>query len=127
MSATELYKQPTTEVQSNKEIPQNALIRSMDLRQKILFASQEADSSLKYDPALVQSMFMHTVLTGLQNDSIKTNLQPYLLQPTTSDELLLKRLNLACANEKERQDKKRLTASQRHTGVHAVQSSDVSG
>lgn len=92
MSATELYKQLTTEVQSNRETPQNFLIRAMDLRQKILFASQEAESSLKYDPALVQSMFMHTVLTGLQNDSIKTDLQPYLLQPTTSDELLLERL-----------------------------------
>lgn len=126
-SATELYKQLTTEVQGNKETPQNFLIRAMDLRQKILFASQEAESSLKYDPALVQSMFMHTVLTGLQNDSIKTDLQPYLLQPTTSDELLLERLNMACANEKERQDKKRQTTPQRHTGVHAVQSSDASG
>lgn len=79
MSATELYKQLTTEVQSNRETSQNFLIRTMDLRQKILFASQEADSSLKYDPALVQSMFMHTVLIGLQNDSIKTDIQPYLL------------------------------------------------
>lgn len=99
----------------------------MDLRQKILFASQEAESSLKYDPALVRSMFMHNVLTGLQNDNIKTDLQPYLLQPSTSDELLLERLNMACANEKARQDKKRRTAPQRQTGVHAVQSSDVSG
>lgn len=39
-SATELYKQLTTEVQVNKETPQNFLIRVMDLRQKILFASQ---------------------------------------------------------------------------------------
>ncbi len=56
-SATELYKQLTTEVQCNKDTPQNFLIRAMDLRQKILFASQEAESSLKYDPMLVQSMF----------------------------------------------------------------------
>lgn len=125
-SATELYKQLTTEVQGNKETPQNFLIRAMDLRQKILFASQEAESSLKYDPALVQNMFMHTVLTGLQNDCIKTDLQPYLMQPTTSDELLLERLNMACAHEKERQDKKGHATPQRHTGVHAVQSSDAS-
>lgn len=98
----------------------------MDLGQKTLSASQEAESSLKYDPTLVQSMFMHTILTGLQNDSIKTDLQPYLLQLTTSDELLLERLNMARANEKERQDKKRQTTPQRHTGVHAVQSSDAS-
>lgn len=126
-SATELYKQLTTEVQGNKETPQNFLIRAMDLRQKILFASQEAESSLKYDPALVQSMFMHTVLTGLQNDNIKSDLQPYLLQTTTTDELLLEKLNMACAHEKERQDKKRQTAPQRHAGVHTVQSSDISG
>jgi hypothetical protein len=80
--ATELYKQLTSEVQNSKESPQNFLIRAMDLRQKILFASQEADSSLKYDPALVQSLFMHTVLTGLQSDNIKSDLQPYLLLQT---------------------------------------------
>ncbi len=78
-SAIELYKQFTTEVQNNKETPQNFLIRVMGLRQKILFASQEAESNLKYDPVLVQSMFIHSILTGLQNDNIKSDLQPYLL------------------------------------------------
>lgn len=50
---------------------------------------------------------MHTVLTGLLNDNIKSDMQPYHLQTNTSDELLLKKLNIACANEKERQDKKK--------------------
>ncbi|KAL1278520.1 hypothetical protein QQF64_025193 [Cirrhinus molitorella] len=125
-SATELYKQLTTEVQNNKETPQNFLIRAMDLRQKILFASQDAESNLKYDPVLVQSMFMHTIFTGLQSNNIKSDLQPYLLQPTTSDELLLERLNIACGHEKERQEKRRQTP-QRPAGMHTVQSSDISG
>lgn len=43
--AIELYKQLTSEVQGSKEKHQNFLIRAMDLRQKILFASQEADFS----------------------------------------------------------------------------------
>lgn len=123
-SATELYKQLTSEVQSSKETPQNFLIRAMDLRQKILFASQEVESSLKYDPALVQSLFMHTVLTGLQNDNIKSDLQPYLLQTSTSDELLLEKVNVACAYEKERQDKKKHSAPSRVTHVNTVQSSE---
>lgn len=123
-SATELYKQLTSEVQSGKETPQNFLIRSMDLRQKILFASQEAESSLKYDPALVQSLFMHTVLTGLQNDNIKSDLQPYLLQTNTSDELLLEKLNIACTNERERQDKKKHSAPPRVSNVNTVQVSE---
>jgi hypothetical protein len=63
--ATELFRQLTSEEQSSKDNPQIFLIRSLDLRQKILFASQEAKAGLKYDPAQVQSMFIHTVLNGL--------------------------------------------------------------
>lgn len=122
--ATELYKQLSSEVQSSKETPQNFLLRAMDLRQKILFASQEDESGLKYDPALVQSLFMHTILTGLQSDSVKSDMQPYL-QPTTSDEVLLEKVNIACANEKERQDKKKHTVPQRAAAVNTVQPSDT--
>ena len=124
-SATELYKQLTADAQGQKETPQNFLLRTMDLRQKILFASQEAESGLKYDPTLVQSLFMHTVLTGLQSDSVKSDLQPYLLQTSTSDELLLEKLNVACANDKERQDKKKQNLPPRSTNVNVVQSSEA--
>lgn len=122
-SATELYKQLTSEVQGIKETPQNFLIRTFDLRQKILFASQEAESGLKYDPDLVQNMFLHTVLTGLQNDNIKRDLQPYLEQRDISDELLLERLNRACAYEVESQNKKKQLGQQRPVNIHSVQSS----
>lgn len=122
-SATELYKQLTSECQGNKETPQNFLMRVLDLRQKILFASQEAESGLKYDPALVQSMFLHTVLTGLQSDSIKVDMQPLLLDTKTTDEALLEKLNSACANEAERQKKKRINVQHTTTVVHAVTSS----
>lgn len=125
-SATELYKQLTSEIQGNKETPQTFLIRALDLRQKILFASQEAESGLRYDPALVQSMFLHTVLTGLQDDSIKSDMQPYLQQPHSSDELLLEKLNIACANETERQKKKKLLVHQRPATVHSAQTSNAS-
>ena len=96
-SATELYKQLTSEVQGIKETPQNFLIRTFDLRQNILFASQESESGLQYDPGLVQKMFLHTVLTGLQNENIRQYLQLYLEQADVSDELLLERMNTACA------------------------------
>ena len=95
------------------------------MRQKILFASQEAESNLKYDPALVQSLFMHTVLTGLQNDNIKSDLQPLLMQINTSDELLLEKVNIAYTNEKERQDKKKLAAPSQVTNVNTVKSTEV--
>ncbi|XP_051729798.1 uncharacterized protein LOC127501688 [Ctenopharyngodon idella] len=106
-NATELYKQLTTEAQRTRETPQSFLIRALDLRQKILFASQEDDSGLKYDPALVQNMFLHTVLTGLQNDRIQSDLQPYLSDPAVPDEVLLEKLNVAYSNESERQNKRK--------------------
>lgn len=108
-SATELYKQLTSECQVNKETPQNFPICVLDLRQKTLFASSE--SGLRYDPVLVQSMFLHKVLTGLQNDSIKVDMQPFLLDIQTTDETLLEKLNIACANEAERQKKGELVCS----------------
>lgn len=57
----------------------------LDLRQKILFASQADESCLKYDPPLVQNMFLHTALTGLQSDRIQSDLQPYLTDTTVTD------------------------------------------
>lgn len=123
-SATDLYTQLTSEVQGFKETPQNFLIRTLDLRQTILFASQESESGLQYDPGLVQRMFLHTVLTGLQNDNIKRDLQPYLEQADISDELLLERMNTACAYETERQMKKKMAGQQKPVTVDSAQSSD---
>lgn len=121
-SATELYKQLSSEVQSMKETPQSFLIRALDLRQKILFASQESESGLRYDPVLVQNMFLHTVMTGLQNDNVKRDLQPFLEKAGISDELLFEKLNISCAYESERQDKKKMTAPQRPVTIHAAHS-----
>ena len=80
----------------------------MEVGQKVLFASQESQSGLQYDPGFVQNMFLHTVLTGLQSGNIECGLQPYLELPKISDELLLEKLNTSCAFEGERQDKRKM-------------------
>ena len=59
-SATDLYRQLSTLVQEPQENPQSFLIRALDTRQKILFASQEVDTKLKYDPKLVQTKYVST-------------------------------------------------------------------
>ena len=69
-TATELYHQLSSTVQQPKEKPQEFLIRLLDLKQKVLFASQESDSELKYDPTLVHGMFVHSFSLGLQNENI---------------------------------------------------------
>lgn len=97
-----------------------------DLIQKVLFASQESELGLKYHPALVQYMCLHTVLTGLQNDSVRIDMQPLLLETETSDDILLERLNIACTNEVERRNKKKLSTPQRATSASVAQSEDTS-
>jgi len=48
-NATELYQQLASITQSPKEDPQTFLMRALDLRQKIIFASKEEDVSIKYE------------------------------------------------------------------------------
>ena len=77
-SGTQLYQELAAMCQGPKESPETFLLRALDLRQKILFASQEADTSLKYDPGLVQGMFLRTIETGLRDDIILMKLRPIL-------------------------------------------------
>jgi hypothetical protein len=84
-SATELYQQLTTIVQSPEESPQSFLIRTLDLRQKVLFASKEAGVKIKYDGSLVQGLFLHSLETGLHHEAARTKLRPFLQQTTDTE------------------------------------------
>ena len=66
-------------------------------------------------------MFRHR---GLQNESIRNDLVPYLQQQTCSDVLLIEKLNIACANEADRQHKRRQLAQPRPFAVHVAQTDD---
>ena len=81
-TATKLYHQLSSTVQQPNEKPQEFLIRLLDLKQKILLASQKTDSELKYDLALVLGMFVHSFSLGLQNENIKIEMKPYLEKRT---------------------------------------------
>ena len=104
-TATELYHQLSSTLQQPKEKPQEFLIRLLDLKQNILFATQETDSELKYDPTLVNGMFVHSFSLGLQNENIKIEMKPYLEKKTMSDEELFKKLNVFFSNKMERSQK----------------------
>ena len=56
---TEMYQLLSSRGQEGGETPKDFLVRLLDLKQKVLFASQEAHSDLKYDLKLVQCMFLH--------------------------------------------------------------------
>lgn len=118
--ATGQYKQLSSDVQGAGETPQNLVIWALDVRPKTLFASQELESELDYDPDLIINIFIHTMLTGLQSNNIKHDLQPYLELPNTYDELLFEKLNTSCAYESESQDKRRMLTTQHSAAIHSV-------
>nr|XP_023656141.1 uncharacterized protein LOC111837914 [Paramormyrops kingsleyae] len=118
--ATELYHSLTRAVQEIKETPSQFLVRAMDLRQQVLFASERVHTGLKYTPELIQSQFLQTVLTGLQDDTIRTDLKPYLSDPQTTDEVLLEKLNAAYSLEMERKNKMLAVAKTRMLKVASV-------
>ena len=113
-SATELYQQLSTLVQGSQEGPQSFLIRALDTRQKIMFATKEADAQLKYDPKLVQGMFLHAVDTGLQDEAVRTRLRPFLQTPDIPDEDLIQQMNVIVSEETERKTK---LGSNRHKNL----------
>ncbi|CAB4015637.1 Hypothetical predicted protein [Paramuricea clavata] len=104
-SGTEMYQELTSLCQGPKESAQDFLIRAMNLRQQVIFASQADDSVVKYEKSLVQSLFLHVVETGMQQESIRAKLRPFLEKPGVIDEELMERVNVAVSAETEQQNK----------------------
>ena len=101
-NTTELYQSLASICQGGKEIPQAFLMRALDLRQKILSASQEGEDSLKYDAQHIKQLFCGTVETGIQDKGIRNKLRPYLSNPQTADKEFIHRLNVSVSAEEER-------------------------
>lgn len=98
---TELYHSLTRAVQEPKETPIQFLVRAMDLRQRVLSASENVKTGLRYNYELIQNQFLQTVMTGLHDDSIRTDLKPYLENPCVEDEVLLEKMNMSYSLELE--------------------------
>ena len=90
---------------SPKESTQKFLFRALDLRNKVLFVSQEDDSKFDYGFSLVQNTFLKSLETGLRDDILITNPRPILRTPDISDEDLMKHVNELASNQAERQSK----------------------
>ena len=104
-NASELYASLSSLVQTPNEEPQNFLLRALNLREKILFASKQEGSKLKYDVAQCQSMFLHALETGLISNNLRSRMRVFIQQPDITDAELIAQLNLAEAEESERNAK----------------------
>ena len=104
-TAADFYQALVTTNQMQKETAQQFLLRALDARNKVSFANQEEKSSNEYPTQLVQNTFLKTVETGLRDESLVTNLRPFLRQGGITDEDLMKNLNDLATVQAERKAK----------------------
>ena len=69
-SPTEIYNQLTLLARHPDETAQDFLFRALMIRQKVIFASHEADTYISYNPSLTHGLFLHAIETRLNDDNI---------------------------------------------------------
>eukprot|EP00794_Sanderia_malayensis_P004053 gene4053-4604_t len=104
-TASEIYRELTNVVQEPSETLLSFLMRALKLCQQIIIASEENNSKIKYEESSINSVFLHTVETGLADENIRTRLRPFLLETDVSDEVLIREINVAKTSEHEPQGK----------------------
>lgn len=83
---TDLYNRLADVSQDSRESPQNFLLRASDLRERLLLATKEPGADVCCTPELIYSGFRRSISTGLQSDSIKSQLKGYLDDLTVMDD-----------------------------------------
>ena len=91
--------------QQSNESPQQFLLRALDLRNKVNFASQESDCEFNYGLSLVQKTFVKSFETGLRDDILASNLRATLRTQGLTDEELMKQVNELASQQAERNTK----------------------
>ena len=104
-NASELYSTLANLAQPPSEEPQNFLMRALNLREKIIVASKQGSSKLRYDPDKCQSMFLYTIETGLISNTLRSRMRVLLQKPEVTDAELISELSLAVTEESERNAK----------------------
>ena len=85
-SAMELYQELSVLYQEANESPQDFLVRALNLKKQIVFVSNATDGSIKYEPSLVQALFVHVLEKGLQDEAVRAKLHPLLEVASVTDE-----------------------------------------
>ena len=93
-SSTELYKALSTLTQAPNEDAQAFLFRALELRQRVIFTCKEADSKIKYDQSVSQNLFLHSIETGLRDESVRSKLRPVLQNQAIPDDELIAEMNV---------------------------------
>jgi len=120
-NATELYQLLTNITQQPDEDPQSFLMRALTIRQKIISASKESGSGIKYDASSVQSLFLHVMEIGLADETIRAKVGPLTQYHQVADEDLIQVMSLAISAETGRSNKFNLASKGKSAKVHTVE------
>ena len=96
----------------------------MELRQKILFGNKEANLGVEYNHKTVQTLFLHSIETGLTSETIRTKMRPFLREGVT-DEQLIQEITVAASTENERQNKLNAANRGKQAKVASIQPNET--
>ena len=111
-TAAELYQDLVNKCQQPKESAQQFLLRLLNFRNKVIFASQEEELQFENSLKLVQNTFLKSLEMGLRDKGLVTNLRPHLCLAEVSNEELMKVVNELASKQAERKMKMAVLASQ---------------
>nr|XP_023671164.1 uncharacterized protein LOC111845760 [Paramormyrops kingsleyae] len=122
-NSTELLQELMCTKQSDSETPQQFLYRVIGLKQKVLFASKQADTDIKYSPETIQGVFLHTVYQGLghKHSDLRRELKPILSDSTVSEEAILRQVTKITSDEGERQRRLGVATRPKQMVAHSAQ------
>ncbi|XP_035262887.1 uncharacterized protein LOC118221695 [Anguilla anguilla] len=120
-SSTDLYDRLKNLTQDAKESPQKFLFGAIEIKERLLAASQEVGSEEQYSPELIQRKFLRSISTGLSSDHLKFQLKSYLDDEQVTDEVLIDRMNKAASVVEERQSKQRKSLGGKIAKVNKLQ------
>ena len=113
-NASELYLKLLTTFQHPKETVQQFLLRNLDARNKIMFASGEEGTEAHVSEQPVQGSFLKAFETGLRDESLLINLCPSLRMKGITDEDLMDLVNEMATVQAERKMKIGSSAARVH-------------
>ena len=123
--ASKLFTELTNAVQTGSQGATEFATDLINLSQRILFVSKEADSEVQFNEGAVKTQLVRSLLSGLRNNNIRNELKP-LLTIETDDVDILQLLDKAVTTEEERQAK---WGTGKSVAINRVESdvSDIAG
>ena len=114
-TAADLFQSMVTAIQDTKETAQQFLLRLLDARNRVFFASKEERVEAEYSTQLVEKSFLKAFESGLRDENLVTNLRPFLRTSRISDDELMKNVNELATKQHERKMKIGVTSERSKT------------